>query len=200
MSFRDFTFPQVCTDLGLNFDEKPLFRDVSPVAIDAHTQEFLELGRTMSSGINNEKARSEFVIAPFLLKLYILSGKRFGLFSGTELNVDVSRGLNGVCDFLLAREPLVYMLRAPLIAVVEAKNDNVNNGFGQCVASMKAIELYNQKHGKPTDTIYGASTTGVDWKFFRLQDNIVTLDLNDYEFGDLGKVGGILLHIVNSQK
>jgi hypothetical protein len=199
MSFRDFTFPQVCTDLGLDFDEARLFSHVAPVAIDSTTKQSLELGRSISSRIGNEKARSEFVIAPFLLNLHILSGRSFGLFSGTELNVDAKRGLDGECDFLLSREPLMYMLKAPLVAVATAKNDNVNNGFAQCIATMKAIELFNLSKDTPAETIYGVSTTGVAWKFFELQNDNLTLDSDNYDFSDLDKVAGIILQIVSTK-
>jgi hypothetical protein len=196
MSYRDFKFPKVYQDLGLGFREDQLFHNVHPVKLDSWIMEHLEAGRVLSSGLGNEKARSEFVIAPFLLQLLRISDKQFGLFSGYELDADATRGLTGICDFLLAREPLFYVLKAPVLAVIEAKNDNVNNGFAQCIASMKAIEVFNKNNGNEVSPIYGASTTGVAWKFFRLENDVITLDRDDYEFADLDKVAAILLQIV----
>lgn len=195
MSFRDFTFPEVCTDLGLTLHELNLFREVAPVELPADLRRTLDRGRTLSQGLHNEKARSEFLIAPLLLRIWGDSEERFGLFSGTELNVDPEHGLNGVCDFLLARDPLVYVLRGPILAVAEAKNDNVRNGFGQCIATMFAAAAHNTKCGTPSDPVYGASTTGVAWKFFRLDGTDLTLDRDDYFFTDLGSVAAILFRI-----
>lgn len=48
------------------------------------------------------------------------------LFSGREFNVDAARGLSGYCDFLISRSPEQLVIESPVIALVEAKNDNIN--------------------------------------------------------------------------
>jgi hypothetical protein len=197
MSFRDFTFPDVCEQLNLGFVGGELFPDASPTALPAEVLETIQDGLHLAQGMNTEKGKSEFIIAPFLMEVRKLSGRSFGLFSGNEFNVDPQQGLNGVCDFLIARDPLVYILRAPVLAIAEAKNDNVNNGFGQCIATMKAAAVFNARTGQ-TGPVYGLSTTGVQWKFFRLHDDVVTLDKNDFVFmADIGRVAAMLLRIVN---
>ena len=118
------------------------------------------------------------------------------LHSGTELSVDEAAGLNGVCDFLLARDPLVFVVRAPVLAIIEAKNDNVWNGFGQCVASMHAVARMNRE-AKLDRPVFGASTTGRDWKFFRLDGTVLTIDSVEYALPtEADKLAGILLGIV----
>jgi hypothetical protein len=196
VSFREFAFPEVCDQFGLTLRQTRLFEGVRPVPVSAVLREQLENGLLISQGLHNEKARSEFVVAPLLMDVWKQGGKRFGLFSGTELNVDQDRGLNGVCDFLFARDPLVFILRAPVLAVVEAKNDNVWNGFGQCVATMYAVQIFNQKAGT-AGPVYGASTTGRDWKFFQLAGTTVTIDTVEYALmTEVEQVAGILLSMV----
>jgi hypothetical protein len=196
MSFRDFTFPEVCDRFGLTLRQAKLFEGVKPASVSPDTRDKLEKGLRLSQGLHNEKARSEFVVAPLLLDVWSQSGERFGLFSGTEMNVDPQQGLNGVCDFLFARDPLVFVLRAPLLAVVEAKNDNVWNGFGQCVATMYAAHLLNEKGGS-VGPVYGASTTGRDWKFFHLAGGTLTIDTVEYALmTQVEQVAGILLNMV----
>ena len=198
MSFRDFTFPDVCDRLNLGFVGGELFPDLTPAALPPDVSDTIEEGLHLAQGMNTEKGRSEFVIAPFLMEVRRQAGRSFGLFSGYEWSVDPQQGLNGVCDFLIARDPLVYILRAPVLAVAEAKNDNVNNGFGQCIATMKATAVFNARSGQ-SGPVYGLSTTGVQWKFFRLQDDVVTLDRHDFVFmADIGRVAATLLRIVNS--
>lgn len=197
MGYREFTFPKVITDLGLAYTEGvALFPDASPIVLPAALQETLEEGRLVSSGINNEKARSEFLIAPLLLEMRRACGRKFGLFSGTELNIDASRGLNGYIDFMLSRDPMISVLKAPVAAIVEAKNDNVWNGYAQCIATMFAASLFNERAGQPEMPIYGASTTGVHWQFFRLEGSNLSMDENDYYFSDLNAVAAILFQIV----
>lgn len=196
MSFRDFTFPDVCDRFGLKLRQAKLFEAVKPVEVPAYLRHKIEQGLRLSQGLYNEKARSEFVVAPLLMEVWSQAGERFGLFSGTEMNVDQPRGLNGVCNFLFARDPLVFVLKAPVLAVVEAKNDNVWNGFGQCVATMYAAHLMNEKdHSK--GSVYGASTTGLNWKFFELNGTSLTIDADDYALPkETEKVSGILLSLV----
>lgn len=53
---------------------------------------------------------------------------RISLFSGTEFNVEADLGLQGYCDFLLSFSCEQYFITAPVIIIVEAKNDNIIRG------------------------------------------------------------------------
>jgi hypothetical protein len=198
MSFQNFSFPQVQQDLGLSLEEADLFQDVLPVEPRTEFAEALNEGTTLALAVNTEKAKSEFIIAPLLLELRRSMGDRFGLFSGVELSVDPGRGLNGVCDFLITKSPRQFVLSAPLIAIVEAKNDNLRAGLGQCIASMVASQLFNQQSSTSVDAVFGVVTTGSAWKFLRLQQVLVTLDLKEYYIDNAGKILGILSHIVRN--
>ncbi len=52
--------------------------------------------------MNTEKARSEMIIAPILMECVEQSFALVSLFSGVALDVDKTRGLTGICDFLLS--------------------------------------------------------------------------------------------------
>ena len=152
-------------------------------------------GATVALAINTEKAKSEFIIAPLLLELRRLLGGAMGLFSGVEFDVDVDKGLNGFCDFILTRTTRQFILTAPLVAIVESKNDNLRNGLGQCIAAMYAAELYNQRSDSNITSVYGVVTTGSAWKFLRLTQSELTLDLKEYYIDNAGKILGVLKHI-----
>lgn len=195
MSFREFTFPDVVTRLGLTLTSVRLFPDIRPVATSADFLSRLDEGVTLALGIDNEKARSEFVVAPILLEFRRLIERRHAVFSGVEFNVDPAAGLNGYCDFLITRGPEIYILTAPVIAVAEAKNDNVSTGLGQCIAGMRAAWLFNQSKGVPATQVYGAATTGTTWKFLRLRDTELTLDQGEYYVREVGLILAILQHM-----
>jgi hypothetical protein len=195
MSFQEFSFPRVQQDLGLTVDEADLYSHVPASALREEFAAALTEGSTLALAVNTEKAKSEFIIAPLLLEWRRSLGDRFGLFSGVELSVDPDRGLNGVCDFIISKSPRQFILTAPLIAIVEAKNDNLRSGLGQCIASMYAAQLFNQQSSAPIDAVYGAVTTGSAWKFLRLRQAVVTLDLMEYYIDNAGKILGILAHI-----
>src|SRR5207248_3185303 len=102
------------------------------------------------------------------LELRRLLGGAMGLFSGVEFDVDASRGLNGICDFILTRSPKQFILSAPLVTIVEAKNDNLRNGLGQCIAATYAAQLFNQQSSAAVPAVFGVVTTGSAWKVLRL--------------------------------
>ena len=198
MSYRDFTFPEVEEKLGLTIETARLFETVKAVTPRTEFLEMLSEGITLGQGINTEKAKSEFVIAPVLLEFRRLIADRHAIFSGVEFNVDPTIGLNGLCDFLITRSPRLYIVTAPIVAVAEAKNENVINGLGQCIATMRAAWMFNTAKGTTLTQIFGVSTTGSNWKFLRLRDKAVTLDLNEYSITDPGLILGILVHMVET--
>ena len=198
MAFRDFGYPDVQQALGLTLAEDRLFDGVPALEPPADFVERMRAGTDLALAVNTEKARSEFIIAPVLMELRRMLRDGFGLFSGVEFDVDASRGLNGFCDFLLTRSPLQTFLTAPVVAIVEAKNDNLRNGLGQCIAAMVAAREFNAKAGEPAAMIYGAVTTGAAWKFLRLRGSAVTLDRREYFVAELGRIMGVLAHMLTA--
>ncbi len=196
MAFSDFTLPRVQRDLGLTVDAADLSSGVAGVPLREEFTSTIAEGTNLALAINTEKAKSEFMIAPILLELRRRLGGAFALFSGVELNVDPARGLNGVCDFILSGSRMQFILSAPLITIVEAKNDNLLSGLGQCIASMYAAQLFNEQAGNPVAVVHGVTTTGTAWRFLRMEGSAVTLDLKEYYIDDPGKILGILESIL----
>lgn len=112
----------------------------------------------LAQALNTEKARSELILINMFLELK--EQFNIGIFSGIEFSLDKELGLNGYCDFLISQSPEQLFLKAPVIAAVEAKNENIIAGLGQCVAEMIAIGLFNEQQNNPLDNIYGLVTTG----------------------------------------
>ena len=198
MSYREFVLSDVEARLGLTISIERLFPNVVETAPRPGFLDTITEGVTVAQGVDSEKARSEFVIAPILLEFRRLRGNQNALFSGVEFNVDPEQGLNGYCDFLITRSPRLYIVTAPVIAVAEGKNDNVNSGLGQCIAEMRAAWVFNVSKNERIAQVFGASTTGTHWKFLRLRDTLVTLDADDYFIRDLGKILGILLQMAET--
>jgi len=141
---------------------------------------------------NTEKARSEMIIAPILIEMKKQSSDNFSLFSGVEFEVESEQGLAGYCDFILSRSPEQLFVTAPVVMLVEAKKENINNGLGQCVAEMVAAQRFNQREQNSITTIYGVVMTGTNWKFLRLQDQHVEIDLQEYYVSEIEQILGIL--------
>ena len=131
------------------------------------------------------------LIAPILLEIRQIFHEQVGFFSGTEFNVDAEIGLNGLCDFLLTASSEIYEISCPVITIVEAKNENIKGGLGQCIAEMVAAQRFNARSDK-SFPVYGVVTTGMIWKFLRLEGKTLWIDQEDYFIKEIGKLLGIL--------
>ena len=131
------------------------------------------------------------LIAPILLEIRQIFDQKVGFFSGTEFNVDVEAGLNGFCDFLLTASSEIYEISSPVITLVEAKNENIKGGLGQCIAEMLAAQRFNAQHDQKFP-VYGVVTTGMIWKFLRLEEKTLWIDQEDYFIKEIDKLLGIL--------
>lgn len=198
MAFQQFTFPQVLTDLGLTVLDVDLFGDLASETVSPEFDANIREGTDLATAIHNEKARSEFMIAPVLLELRRRHRGEFSLFSGVELNADPNRGLNGICDFALAQPRSQHVMIFPILSIVEAKTDNLRSGLGQCISSMVAAAMINDPSGESLRPVYGVVTSGSLWKFLKLSGSEVWIDKSEYLISDLGKLLAILGSIVTS--
>jgi hypothetical protein len=193
MAYSNFSLSKVKTDFNLTINETTdLFSQVLPVAASDYLKLTLKEHLPLVNAINTEKARSELVIMPVLIEVRRYLNYQVSLFSGSEFNVDAARGLEGRCDFILTRSPEQYYINRPVITIVEAKNENIKAGLGQCIATMLAADLFNQQENTSEEIIYGAVTTGTDWKFLKLAGSRVHIDQSDYYIKEIDKILGIL--------
>nr|VFJ50770.1 MAG: hypothetical protein BECKDK2373B_GA0170837_103026 [Candidatus Kentron sp. DK]VFJ52110.1 MAG: hypothetical protein BECKDK2373C_GA0170839_10354 [Candidatus Kentron sp. DK] len=200
MPYSSFTLKRVRDELDLELAERAgLFSNVEPRAISDHLRETLAENVSLAVAINTEKARSEFIIAPVLIEIRRMLDRTISLFSGIELNVDRERDLMGFCDFLISQSPEQFYLKTPVISIVEAKNENIMNGLGQCAAEMFASRLYNEQEKAPVDKVYGVVSSGNLWKFLKLEKNILSIDLDDYAIKEITRIAGILFSMVRQQ-
>ena len=194
MAYSDFTtLAKVRESFNLTVEEPlNLFADISEVLPSSYLQTTLNENVSLATAINTEKARAELIIAPILLEVRRKFNFQVGFFSGSEFNVDVAVGLNGYCDYILTASKDSYEIRAPVITLTEAKNESIKSGLGQCIAEMVAAQLFNQRNGEQIESIYGAVTTGTNWKFLQLIDSTISIDKRDYFINEVSQILGIL--------
>jgi hypothetical protein len=198
MAYNKFTINQVRKQFEMQIAEAPnLFANVTPVAPSEILRILLARDISLAEAIGTEKAKSEFIVAPILAELRARTEQRISLFSGLEFNIDEAQGLTGRCDYIISLSPLQFSLTAPVLMMVEAKNDNINEGLGQCMAEMIAAQRFNQQESNPPRTIYGCVTTGSVWRFLQLQEKQIWIDDKQYFIDDLDVVLGVLFHIVS---
>ncbi|NES75541.1 MAG: hypothetical protein F6K08_32545 [Okeania sp. SIO1H6] len=194
LSYSKFTLEIAKTNFELTLEEnQDLFAQIKPVKPSEILTTILREYIPLATAINTEKARSELLISQILADVRRQLNYRISLFSGTEFNVEADLGLQGYCDFLLCFSSEQYFITAPVITIVEAKNENIIRGLGQCVASMVGAQLFNQQADNPVKVIYGAITTGTNWKFLTLEEKIVRIDAVEYYVKEVDKILGIIL-------
>jgi hypothetical protein len=198
MAYSDFKLSNVSKIFELTITESSqLLADVPEIEASKLLTTILRENIDLAVSINTEKARSEMIIAPILLEIRRKLNYQISLFSGIEFNVDPSKGLNGFCDFLMSNSQEQLFVCTPILAIVEAKNENLKAGLGQCIAEMVAAQLFNQQEGNEISVIYGAVTTGTVWQFLELENKVVSIDLTEYFIRDIQKIIGILIKAMN---
>ena len=196
MAYVDFDLRKVVQSFGLAEDDKTdLFTDTEPVEPSDSLRDHLAELVPIALGFNTEQARREFIISPILIEAKRRSRTEINVVPGVMLKVDEAKGLTGYCDYLIARSSKRFYLESPLVAVVEAKREDLVAGLGQCAAEMVAIELFNDRDGRPTPVVHGAVTSGSNWQFLRLQGKDLLIDVKEYFLDDLARILGILVRI-----
>ena len=197
MAYSEFTLESVVPTFQLQkIDTTALFSGVESVPPSGHLTTALEKKAALATAIGTEKARSELIVADVLVELREHCEKRISFFSGIDFNVDVESGLTGVCDFLVSLSPNQFYLEAPVVILVEAKNLDLKLGLGQCIAEMIAAQRFNTDKGNDIPCIYGASTTGVEWLFLKLEGKCLHLDMSTYTIERCDRILGILSSMV----
>jgi hypothetical protein len=193
MSYNQFTLATVTNTFNLTISEEmAIFANVPVLKCSDYLTEALQYNIPLALASNTEKARSEMLITPILIVVRKQLNADFNLFSGIEFEVEPEQGLSGYCDFILSRSPEKLFVAVPVVMLVAAKNENINSGLGQCVAEMVAAQRFNQREQNSITAIYGAVTTGTNWKFLRLIDHQVEIDLKEYYLSEIDQILGIL--------
>ncbi|AFY53321.1 hypothetical protein Riv7116_0734 [Rivularia sp. PCC 7116] len=193
MAYSDLTLTRFKNSFDIYIEEEAdLFANIEPLEASDKLKDDLKETAELALAINTEKARSEMIILPILLEIRRRANYQISLFSGSNFDVDVEKGLNGYCDFIISRSKEQLLINAPAIIIIEAKNENIKNGLGQCAGAMLAAQIFNQQRDNDIQTIYGAVTTGDIWKFLKLEASNLFIDLNNYYIKEIANILGIL--------
>ena len=200
MAYSDFTLRSLTNRFSLAIDETTdLFAHVPEATLRPEFQNRLDSMLPLALSTSTEKARSEFIIAPVLLEVWLLNDRKIGLLSGVEFIIDEAQGLAGVCDYILTRSPEQMFVKAPVVMLVEAKNEDMKKGYAQCGAEMMAAQRFNEREGSAMEKTFGVVTIGELWRFMQLDGSTLRIDSRSYHIDRLPKIVGILLHLMEPQ-
>lgn len=195
MAYSDFTLIELkeqfsLTDtIGSLFGTLPIFEPGEVLTT--------QLNRALKLPLRNEKAKSELIVSPILLELIDRNSDFFTFYSGENLPADRAKGLTGECDFFISRNTGSFAMNMPILAIIEAKRDNLESGVDQCAAQLYGASLINQGLGHPVPVYYGCVTNGRDWLFLKFQHNHYTIDNRRYHLDRLPELLGVFGHILD---
>ncbi|WP_293142840.1 MULTISPECIES: hypothetical protein [unclassified Microcoleus] len=194
MPYSKFTLSKAVEDFNLTIIEGARFLpEIAPVTPSPLLRDTLKETIPWAIAVSSEKARSEGIINPVLLEVKRQLQGQISVFSGEEFNVEPEAELTGYVDFLLSRSPEQLFIKAPAVVLVEAKKEDLKPGLGQCLAEMVAAQRFNQQKQQPISTIYGTVTSGTVWRFLKLEEQCVSIDLTDYSLLPVEQILGFLV-------
>lgn len=189
MSFSDFkSITQVIQKYPLKIRQEHFLPDIDLQLPDLFMENlvFLLDKKTIDE---SEAFLSEAFIFPFLQQIWQRHDK-LKLWSHRGLNYDDK--LFGEPDYFISalqEDVTDRLFSTPLLAVAEAKKQDFDAGWGQCLAEMIAFQKINQND---SITIYGIVTTGLIWEFAKLESNTFTKHSLPYAISDPPRIFGIL--------
>lgn len=187
MAFSDFKeISQVLEKYRIRYTDSDYIEAKPLYPSDLFIQEF-EFSRQHFDIFTSEATRCEVVIFPILREVYKRHADSFALWIKKSIVFD--EVLNGTPDYFVATKselglPVVGM---PLIMMVEAKKNDFELGWGQCLAELVAAQRINDNTDFP---VQGIVTDGVMWQFGRLIKDTFTRNITNFSLDNLPNLFG----------
>ena len=158
------------------------FFEVEPKDPSEQFLKELEFSRQHIDFLTSEGSRCEVIIFPILREIYKDYAENYGLWIKKSITYDEI--LNGTPDYIIATksELGITVIGMPLVMMVEAKKNDFELGWGQCLAEMIAAQKMNDD---PDFPIYGIVTDGTSWEFGQLVDDTFTRNRTNFTLANL---------------
>jgi hypothetical protein len=166
---------------------------VQPIAItvDPVFRERLEFDRINAPVTVSEQAISEFLISPVLKEIWRKYSDALMIWSHAQFGQTAP--LKGYPDYFFSRRsPLGRVMDQPYVLFVEAKGDDFDAAWAQCLAAMLAAQQINKK---PEQVIFGSVSSGEFWFFGKLEATTFFHDLRSFSLTHLDELFAALNYI-----
>lgn len=182
MSYNQYkNIAQVLGDFPLTYQEENFIQE-NPLEIDDYFRNRFELVLREGVVFNSEYAICEAVIFPILIEIWQKYKDKLLIWSHQPLNFD--ERLSGIPDYIVAkRSPRgKIVFDSPYLILVEAKKDNFEEGWGQCLAELVAAQKMNSNQNS---RLFGIVSNGKLWEFAVLQQMEFIKNVKYYVLEDL---------------
>ena len=182
MSFNKYkSIADVLQEFPLTYTERNFIEQI-PIEIDPYFQNRLDFLLKEGVVFNSEYAICESIIHPVLVEIWRRYAEKLLLWSHQPLNYD--ENLSGIPDYMVAQRSIrgKIILDKPYLIIVEAKKDNFEEGWGQCLAELIAAQKVNDD---PNSHLFGIVSNGKVWEFGLLHGTEFTKNVKYYVLEDL---------------
>ena len=199
MAFSDFkTIPEVQEKFRIRYVEND-FLDIDAPAIlpsEQFIQEF-EFCRRHIDVFASEAARCEAIIFPILKEIYKSYAEDYALWIKKTITYD--EVLSGAPDYFISTRSELGLLivGTPLIILVEAKKNDFEQGWGQCLAELVAAQKINDNADLP---VYGIVTDATLWQIGQLVGDAFTRNRTNFSLDNLPVLFGAVDSVFKATK
>ncbi len=197
MAFSDYkTIAQVQEEYNIKYSEADFIEITDLKPSDFFVKEF-EFSEQNMDIYTSESSRCENIIYPILREVYKSFIDKYTLWSHKSITYDAK--LNGTPDYLFSTKSELgkTVLGFPIVIVVEAKNNDFSEGWGQCLAELIAVQKLNKAEELP---VYGIVTDGELWQFGKLVSDEFTKSKLRITITDLDKIFGTISFLLSSKR
>jgi hypothetical protein len=102
--------------------------------------------------------------------------------------------ITGFPEYILAKRSVLgkIVFDQPYFMLVEAKQDDFEAAWAQCLAEMIAAQKLNEN---PDQEVFGIASNGKLWEFGKLKNNLFTKHQKSYLIDDLDKLASAVNYI-----
>jgi hypothetical protein len=182
MSFNQYkSITDIFQEFPLSYQEENFVQPLS-LKIDSYFENRLKFILEQGVVFNSEYAICESIIYPILVEIWQNYADKLLIWSHQPLNYDEK--LSGIPDYIIAQRSSrgKIILDKPYLILVEAKKDNFEEGWGQCLAELIAAQQLNNN---PDKRLFGIVSNGKIWEFGRLEGTYFTKNIKYYVLEDL---------------
>ncbi len=194
MAFSDFkNIAQVQTRYKIKFEEKLFITSGERLPSSGFIDD-LKFNQKNIDIFTSEASRCEIIISPLLREMYKNHAEKYAFWIQKSIVFD--QLLTGTPDYIFSKKSALgkTVLETPIIIVVEAKKNDFEQGWGQCLAELVASQKINADLQR---IIYGIVTDGVLWQFGRLKQDVFTKNSHNFTLDNLNKLYGALEFIAD---
>ncbi len=195
MAFTDYkNIAQVQKEFAIKYREES-FILVEALEPSASFREEFEFNRENIDIFSSEASRTDLVITPILREVYKGFHTQYSFW--IQKPITYNEKLTGAPDYIIATRSALgkTVLELPLVIVVEAKKNDFEQGWGQCLAELVAAQKLNGDASRP---VYGIVTDGELWKFGTLAGVTFISNKEGYTVGDMAELFGAIHFIFTS--